>query len=201
MLTRYFGLIGRETAEGLRPKPEDDRSEKSEWIRQKYMDRAFMAPTEKAAVEAELLKAAEAGDLLGCVTNLTSSASVNCTPRGVGTDTPLLAAVGGRHLAATEYLLLNGADINVRSGPKSWSALHRAAHNGDVDMATTLLQYKASLDESDIDGNTPLALAVASASGDVVTLLRLASLDRKGDEAIGIAISDFHAARRNSASK
>lgn len=196
----YFGLIGRETAEGLRPKPEDDRSEKAEWIRQKYVDRAFMAPTEKEVVEAGLLQAAADGDLIGCVTNLTSSASVNCTPNGVGTDTPLLAAVQGGHIAVAEYLLLNGADVNVRAGPKSWGALHRAAHMGNVDMVSTLLYYKANLDEADIDGNTPLALAIASASGDVVTLLRLASLGQSGnDELIGIALSDFRAKRQEAA--
>jgi hypothetical protein len=200
-VARYFGLIGRETAEGLRPKPEDHRSEKSEWIKQKYVERAFMAPTEQPVVEAALLEAAKAGDLVACISSFTSSASVNCTPLGVGTNTPLIAAVEGRHIALAEYLLLNGADVNVRAGPKSWSAMHRAAHTGNLDMVSTLLYYKATIDEADIDGNTPLALAIASASGDVVTLLRMASLDKDGDEVIGIGMSDFQVDRSKSASE
>ena len=88
-------MIGRETAEGLRPKPENDRSEKSEWIRQKYVDKAFMAPSDRATMEAALLEAAKAGDLVKCVTYVTSSAALNATPNGVGTETPLIAAVEG----------------------------------------------------------------------------------------------------------
>ena len=36
-----------------------ERSEKTEWIQQKYVDRAFMAPMERAEAEAALVAAAE----------------------------------------------------------------------------------------------------------------------------------------------
>jgi hypothetical protein len=55
----YFGLIGRVKAEELRPTKEMERSEKTEWIQQKYVDRAFMAPTDRAEAEAALVAAAE----------------------------------------------------------------------------------------------------------------------------------------------
>mmetsp|Transcript_61 Transcript_61/g.118 ORF Transcript_61/g.118 Transcript_61/m.118 type:complete len:630 (+) Transcript_61:3-1892(+) len=196
----YFGLIGRETAEGLRPKPEDDRSEKAEWIRQKYVDRAFMAPVEREVVEAGLLEAATSGNLVGCVTNCTSVAAIDCTPGGPGTDTPLLAAVKGGFVAVAEYLLLNGADVHIRAGPKVWSAVHIAASNGNVEMVSLLLKYKAAIDVPDADGNTPLQLAIQSASGDVVTMLRLASLNDGEQEWIGIAMSDFKAGASRTAS-
>jgi hypothetical protein len=76
-------------------------------------------------------------------------------------------------------LLLNaGADVN-QAGTMGWTALHRVAERGNVQLLEALLAVGANPDAKNISGNTPLhiATAVRSVPNIKVLLAGKASMD------------------------
>lgn len=57
----------------------------------------------------------------------------------------LPVAVKHRSIAITKQLLEHGMDVNARSDHHGYTALHWAAENGDTDMVSLVLQYKADM--------------------------------------------------------
>jgi ankyrin repeat protein len=79
------------------------------------------------------------------------------------------------HLAAVQVLIAAGADVNATS-PQGWSALAKAAYNGEtergyVEVIESLHAAGASLDARIFFGITPLMLAAGGGDAAVVEWL------------------------------
>ena len=90
-------------------------------------------------------------------------------------ETPLhLAAVRG-YSEVVHLLLKHGAlaDAKVGEGAwQGWTPMHYAAQEGHAQVVRLLLTYGANINATTGDGATPLHLAIANRSGEVVYLLR-----------------------------
>lgn len=58
-----------------------------------------------------------------------------------------------------ELLIRTGADVNSK-GEFEWRALHFCGQNGTDAAATVLISYQADIDPINVDGDTPLHIAV-----------------------------------------
>lgn len=126
------------------------------------------------------------------------SATVEESPDGL--LTPLYLAVAGGHPKTAEYLINQGADLNVRSFCKL-TLLHEAAREGISETFELLLRHNLYLFEQDEDLGTPLHVAAACGSADIVDIYLgmqnmdaiLDSVDSYGDSALMLAIYNEHA--------
>ena len=83
--------------------------------------------------------------------------------------TPLMTAVQGENLDWVDFLLDHGADPNACDG-RGFTALHRAAEMGRVELVRRLLDAGARAD-TEAEGHTPLSLALSRKEEEVITLL------------------------------
>jgi ankyrin repeat protein len=95
-----------------------------------------------------------------------SGANVNL--RSQNGMTPLMCAAVSVDPSTTSLLLDRGADIG---GPSGLTALHIAAGNGNIPVATILLQHGAQINARDAAGYTPLIAAVKGRHEGMVHLL------------------------------
>ncbi|CAL8087136.1 unnamed protein product [Calicophoron daubneyi] len=137
----------------------------------------------------EQLKAAayllDTGSRLGCVPLMLAGIASGAHPDGDAYSThrtqhgpnytPLIWAVRSGSLAACEFLLLNGADIDLPDD-QGRTALHHACELQRVHVVCLLLRRRADQTRTDRKGRKPLDIAVGLASADIVTLLRLQRL-------------------------
>jgi ankyrin repeat protein len=82
----------------------------------------------------------------------------------------LISAIRQGQKEATEFLLKNGADVNVKD-EGSATPLMRAVVHGDRRMVTMLIAHGADVDAKDIDGMTPLGFAHERAMKELAELL------------------------------
>jgi len=78
------------------------------------------------------------------------------------------------NIPIAEYLITNGADVNIVSGPWRWTPLHKAASHGTIDIIKILLdqcQDNISVDYEDIHGNTAAGLAIKKQRYEVVAYI------------------------------
>jgi Arf-GAP/coiled-coil/ANK repeat/PH domain-containing protein len=92
--------------------------------------------------------------------------------------TPLHQAVLGGSVTACEFLILNGARINAIDAKKR-TPIYLATEKGRTGQVCLFLRNRADHHLADIDGKTPLDVAIASEHADIVTLLRLAQMDEE----------------------
>ncbi|CAM9844376.1 unnamed protein product [Lampetra planeri] len=108
--------------------------------------------------------------------------------RGASADnegrTPLVYAVYGGSLLACEFLLQNGADVNLRDA-RDRSPLHHATQLGYTGQVCLFLKRGANQNAVDEGGMDPLSIAVQAANADIVTLLRLARMNEEMRESEG----------------
>lgn len=99
----------------------------------------------------------------------------------------LAGAAGNKQSAMVQWLLDRGADINEvgvhdfgdrRNQVYEGSALHKAAANGDIEMAKLLVERGANLEVKDPVGRTPLMRAMEEKQEDAAAYLR--SVQRTG---------------------
>ncbi|XP_033833240.1 BAR_ACAPs and ArfGap_ACAP domain-containing protein [Periophthalmus magnuspinnatus] len=178
-------------AEEGRVKPQHDtsRSEKEEWIKEKYIDKRFVKRDDPDCSKEErarrLYRAAVEGDLVSMATALAQGSEVNAVvPEEHGRTALIGAAVGGS-LLACEFLLLNGANVNHRD-LRGQGALHAAATAGHTGQVCLLLKRGANQYAADERGHDPLAIAVETANADIVTLLRMARMNEEMKDSEGL---------------
>lgn len=82
-----------------------------------------------------------------------------------GGRTLLMEAAVHRADELGEILIGLGSDVNLRDN-RSWTALHFACQNDDLEFATQLLRAGADIDAQDDFGNTPLIRAMMNFRGD-----------------------------------
>ena len=86
---------------------------------------------------------------------------------------PLLTAAAGGQLAAAEFLLAHGTDVNEQDQRRNdgCAALHYAALHGKPTMVTTLLAHGANIELQNNGGWTPLLHAAAGGNPEAVEVL------------------------------
>jgi uncharacterized protein len=120
-----------------------------------------------SALDRELVRAAEDGDISGIDELLRAGANVNCT---IIASSPLIGAAREGRLDAVRLLLDRGADPNLAAAIDG-SALIHAAAEGHVDIVSLLLDRGASIDQTAKFGNNALHWASANGHLEVVKLL------------------------------
>ncbi|TRY57010.1 hypothetical protein DNTS_023922 [Danionella cerebrum] len=85
-------------------------------------------------------------------------------------QTPLILAVGRKHLSCVKYLLEEGADPNLANN--QWETpLYKACEKANEDIVQILLKFGASPTKACIQGGTPLHEAVRNKRLDICEIL------------------------------
>ncbi|CAK6952885.1 arf-GAP with coiled-coil%2C ANK repeat and PH domain-containing protein 1 isoform X2 [Scomber scombrus] len=115
---------------------------------------------------------------------LAHGADVNWVNAADSSRTPLLQAVSVNALAACEFLLQNGANVNqVDSDGRG--PLHHATILGHTGLVCLFLKRGADYHAKDKDQKDPITISVENANADIVTLLRIAKMNKEMREMDG----------------
>ncbi|XP_075363293.1 arf-GAP with coiled-coil, ANK repeat and PH domain-containing protein 2 isoform X2 [Mycteria americana] len=132
----------------------------------------------------QLYRAAFEKNLPDMAEALAHGAEVNWVNVEEKKATPLIQAVRGGSLVTCEFLLQNGANVNIRD-MKGRGPLHHATVLGHTGQVCLFLKRGANQHATDEDGKDPLSIAVEAANADIVTLLRLARMNEEMRESEG----------------
>ncbi|NXN99469.1 ACAP2 protein, partial [Rhinopomastus cyanomelas] len=133
----------------------------------------------------QLYQAAFEKNLPDMAEALAHGADVNWVNVEENKATPLIQAVRGGSLVTCEFLLQNGANVNIRD-MKGRGPLHHATVLGHTGQVCLFLKRGANQHATDEDGKDPLSIAVEAANADIVTLLRLARMNEEMRESEGL---------------
>ncbi|XP_071608345.1 arf-GAP with coiled-coil, ANK repeat and PH domain-containing protein 2 isoform X6 [Heliangelus exortis] len=133
----------------------------------------------------QLYQAAFEKNLPDMAEALAHGAEVNWVNIEENKATPLIQAVRGGSLVTCEFLLQNGANVNIRD-IKGRGPLHHATVLGHTGQVCLFLKRGANQHATDEDGKDPLSIAVEAANADIVTLLRLARMNEEMRESEGL---------------
>uniref|UniRef100_A0A8B9FRB2 Arf-GAP with coiled-coil, ANK repeat and PH domain-containing protein n=1 Tax=Amazona collaria TaxID=241587 RepID=A0A8B9FRB2_9PSIT len=133
----------------------------------------------------QLYRAAFEKNLPDMAEALAHGAEVNWVNLEENKATPLIQAVRGGSLVTCEFLLQNGANVNIRD-MKGRGPLHHATVLGHTGQVCLFLKRGANQHATDEDGKDPLSIAVEAANADIVTLLRLARMNEEMRESEGL---------------
>ncbi|PIO75841.1 ankyrin repeat protein [Teladorsagia circumcincta] len=131
-------------------------------------------------------ESARCGDVLGLLRSLAGGADINSARSGT---TALHIATKNGQTAAVEFLLLNGAKINVLDD-KLNTPLHLAAAKGNTLQVCQLLKRGADKSLKNADGVTPLEIAVEGKHADIVTLFRVHTMRDEFNEEFNNPMDD-----------
>uniref|UniRef100_A0A8C6K8M0 Arf-GAP with coiled-coil, ANK repeat and PH domain-containing protein n=1 Tax=Nothobranchius furzeri TaxID=105023 RepID=A0A8C6K8M0_NOTFU len=114
---------------------------------------------------------------------LAHGADANWVNLAEESSTPLIQAVSNA-LAACEFLLQNGANVNqVDSNGRG--PLHHATILGHTGLVCLFLKRGADYNARDKNQKDPITIAVDNANADIVTLLRIAKMNKEMREMDG----------------
>ncbi|KAK2860350.1 hypothetical protein Q7C36_004516 [Tachysurus vachellii] len=119
---------------------------------------------------------------------LAHGADVNWVNVPEESKTPLIQAATVNSLAACEFLLQNGANVN-QADSNGRGPLHHATILGHTGLVCLFLKRGADYNKKDISQKDPISIAVESANADIVTLLRIAKMNKEMREMDGFAQS------------
>ncbi|KAG5445845.1 Arf-GAP with coiled-coil, ANK repeat and PH domain-containing protein 2 [Clonorchis sinensis] len=142
----------------------------------------FFRTAEQESAATKLLRT---GAQLGCPPLMLAGLAAGAHPDGERNPsgnsskdpsyTPLIWTVRSGSLAACQFLLLNGADIDAQDH-LGRTALYHACKLQRVHIVCLLLRRRADPSRADHNGKLPLDVAVDVKNADIVTLLRLQRL-------------------------
>ncbi|XP_028998711.1 arf-GAP with coiled-coil, ANK repeat and PH domain-containing protein 1 [Betta splendens] len=115
---------------------------------------------------------------------LAHGADVNWVNMAEEASTPLIQAVSANALAACEFLLQNGANVN-QADSNGRGPLHHATILGHTGLVCLFLKRGADYNAKDKNGKDPITIAVDNANADIVTLLRIAKMNKEMREMDG----------------
>jgi ankyrin repeat protein len=103
--------------------------------------------------------------------------------------TALIQATIYNNVEVVQILIEHGANVNTKDFFNGNAALHFAARNYSLELLLLLLKHKAEVDIKNINGNTPLSIAVTNSSGKgrAIQLLLLHGADRNSINNQGIS--------------
>uniref|UniRef100_A0A8C4GRY6 Arf-GAP with coiled-coil, ANK repeat and PH domain-containing protein n=1 Tax=Dicentrarchus labrax TaxID=13489 RepID=A0A8C4GRY6_DICLA len=136
---------------------------------------------------------------------LAHGADVNWVNVAEDSSTPLIQAVTANALAACEFLLQNSANVN-QADSNGRGPLHHATILGHTGLVCLFLKRGADYNARDKSQKDPITIAVDAANADIVTLLRIAKMNKEmremdgafGDETYQDIFRDFsHMASNN----
>ncbi|XP_059210933.1 arf-GAP with coiled-coil, ANK repeat and PH domain-containing protein 1 [Centropristis striata] len=125
---------------------------------------------------------------------LAHGADVNWVNAAEESSTPLIQAVSANALAACEFLLQNGANVN-QADSSGRGPLHHATILSHTGLVCLFLKRGADYNAKDKNQKDPITIAVDTANADIVTLLRIAKMNkemREMDEAFGQSGDDTY---------
>uniref|UniRef100_A0A7N8XPM8 Arf-GAP with coiled-coil, ANK repeat and PH domain-containing protein n=1 Tax=Mastacembelus armatus TaxID=205130 RepID=A0A7N8XPM8_9TELE len=192
-----------------KPHPSSPRGDKESWIRSKYVEKKFIQklpetgrnPPLRRSINPEVVDEREE-DLSGLhpgallyrsaalqnfpvmADALAHGADVNWVNTTEDSSTPLIQAVSANALAACEFLLQNGANVN-QADSKGRGPLHHATILGHTGLVCLFLKRGADYNAKDINKKDPITIAVDYANADIVTLLRIAKMNKEMREMDG----------------
>lgn len=163
------------------------------WIQSKYekklfIDQRWNAPDqlpenalclpESGGVDPNwlLAKGAETGNIIWICRALALGADRNTVAGNDLKRAPIHLAVLSGSVTSLQYLLLNGAKINI-TDVNGKTPLLIATESGLPTQVGLLLKNRADQDLADKFGNTPLKIAVETANADIVSFLRISRLN------------------------
>uniref|UniRef100_A0A8D0D3R2 Arf-GAP with coiled-coil, ANK repeat and PH domain-containing protein n=1 Tax=Sander lucioperca TaxID=283035 RepID=A0A8D0D3R2_SANLU len=114
---------------------------------------------------------------------LAHGADVNWVNVAEESSTPLIQAVSNA-LAACEFLLQNGANVN-QADSNGRGPLHHATILGHTGLVCLFLKRGADYNARDKNQKDPITIAVDNANADIVTLLRIAKMNKEMREMDG----------------
>uniref|UniRef100_A0A3Q3WGP0 Arf-GAP with coiled-coil, ANK repeat and PH domain-containing protein n=1 Tax=Mola mola TaxID=94237 RepID=A0A3Q3WGP0_MOLML len=115
---------------------------------------------------------------------LAHGANVNWVNVSEESSTPLIQAVSANALAACEFLLQNGAQVN-QADSNGRGPLHHATILGHTGLVCLFLKRGADYNAKDKNQKDPITIAVDNANADIVTLLRIAKMNKEMREMDG----------------
>ncbi|KAJ8281948.1 hypothetical protein COCON_G00044670 [Conger conger] len=115
---------------------------------------------------------------------LAHGADVNWVNTTEESSTPLIQAVSANSLAACEFLLQNGANVN-QADSNGRGPLHHATILGHTGLVCLFLKRGADYNAKDNKQKDPITIAVENANADIVTLLRIAKMNKEMREMDG----------------
>ncbi|KAG7496371.1 hypothetical protein JOB18_017799 [Solea senegalensis] len=115
---------------------------------------------------------------------LAHGADVNWVNVAEESSTPLIQAVSENALAACEFLLQNGANVN-QADSNGRGPLHHATILGHTGLVCLFLKRGADYNARDKNQKDPITIAVDNANADIVTLLRIAKMNKEMREMDG----------------
>uniref|UniRef100_A0A4W5LIQ0 Arf-GAP with coiled-coil, ANK repeat and PH domain-containing protein n=1 Tax=Hucho hucho TaxID=62062 RepID=A0A4W5LIQ0_9TELE len=115
---------------------------------------------------------------------LAHGADVNWVNTAEESSTPLIQAVTANSLAACEFLLQNGANVNTADS-NGRGPLHHATILGHTGLVCLFLKRGADYNARDHTQKDPITIAVEAANADIVTLLRIAKMNKEMREMDG----------------
>ncbi|XP_054838159.1 arf-GAP with coiled-coil, ANK repeat and PH domain-containing protein 2 isoform X2 [Eublepharis macularius] len=139
----------------------------------------------EAAAGLQLYQASYEKNLPQMAEALAHGAGVNWVNVEEDRATPLIQAVRGGSLVSCEFLLQNGANVNLRDA-QGRGPLHHATVLGHTGQVCLFLKRGANQHATDEEGKDPLSVAVEAANADIVTLLRLARMNEEMRESEGL---------------
>ncbi|XP_035004281.1 arf-GAP with coiled-coil, ANK repeat and PH domain-containing protein 1 [Hippoglossus stenolepis] len=115
---------------------------------------------------------------------LAHGANVNWVNGAEESSTPLIQAVSSNALAACEFLLQNGANVN-QADSSGRGPLHHGTILGHTGLVCLFLKRGADYNAKDKNQKDPITIAVDNANADIVTLLRIAKMNKEMREMDG----------------
>ncbi|XP_051756534.1 arf-GAP with coiled-coil, ANK repeat and PH domain-containing protein 1 [Ctenopharyngodon idella] len=120
---------------------------------------------------------------------LAHGADVNWVNVAEDSRTPLIQAALANSLAACEFLLQNGANVN-QVDLKGRGPLHHATILGHTGLVCLFLKRGADYNAKDVEDKDPIGIAIDNANADIVTLLRIAKMNKEMREMDGTPSGD-----------
>lgn len=109
---------------------------------------------------------------------VTHGAKINAPDRNDDMRTALHKAISLGSLTSVEFLLLNGAKVNLPDA-NGRTILHLATMLGNTGLVCLCLKRGADQNAKDRENQTPLQIAITTTNADIVTLLRLSRLNEE----------------------
>ncbi|KAF7706887.1 hypothetical protein HF521_020141 [Silurus meridionalis] len=132
-----------------------------------------------------------ASSLSDMVEALALGADVNWAHGEDQRRTALMQAVQGGSLLPCEFLLQNSANVDQQDA-RGRGALHHAAMLGHTGQVCLFLKRGASHSASDMEGRSPLSIAMDTTNADIVTILRMAKVNEEMRESLDQPTPSFY---------